>query len=181
MVHRLHNRNTGYTENPINNLANNQATLNATEGATALNLNHEVVKNTKVIENQVEQKKEESLHETSQDSSFENISLESATYLQNTQENNENSEISSDLKDETPNFEVDSIELATPQLFDDEHNSQIDQKDSDNSSELFGEPNKEKTLKSDNKTELVKEPEMFDEPRLEEDFEIPAFLRKQKN
>ena len=43
--------------------------------------------------------------------------MESATYLQNTQENNENSEISSDLKDETPNFEVDSIELATPELF----------------------------------------------------------------
>ena len=26
-----------------------------------------------------------------------------------------------------------------------------------------------------------KEPEMFDESNLEEDFEIPAFLRKQKN
>ena len=26
-----------------------------------------------------------------------------------------------------------------------------------------------------------KEPEMFAEPNLEEDFEIPAFLRKQKN
>ena len=27
----------------------------------------------------------------------------------------------------------------------------------------------------------VKEPEMFEEPDLEEDFEIPAFLRRQKN
>ena len=27
----------------------------------------------------------------------------------------------------------------------------------------------------------TKEPEMFDQPDLEEDFEIPAFLRKQKN
>ena len=29
--------------------------------------------------------------------------------------------------------------------------------------------------------EEIKEPEMFEESNLEEDFEIPAFLRKQKN
>ena len=28
---------------------------------------------------------------------------------------------------------------------------------------------------------VTKEPEMFEESNLEEDFEIPAFLRKQKN
>ena len=28
---------------------------------------------------------------------------------------------------------------------------------------------------------VIKEPEMFDESNLEEDFEIPAFLRRQKN
>ena len=38
-----------------------------------------------------------------------------------------------------------------------------------------------KSTEIQNKTEIVKEPEMFDEPGLEEDFEIPAFLRKQKN
>ena len=30
-------------------------------------------------------------------------------------------------------------------------------------------------------TSIIKEPEMFDETESEEDFEIPAFLRKQKN
>ena len=40
----------------------------------------------------------------------------------------------------------------------------------------------EKTsVETDNTTEIIKEPEMFEESDLEEDFEIPAFLRKQKN
>ena len=35
MVHRLHNRNTGYSNNLTSNISANQSTLNATEGATA--------------------------------------------------------------------------------------------------------------------------------------------------
>ena len=35
----------------------------------------------------------------------------------------------------------------------------------------------ENTISSENE----KEPEMFNDPDLEEDFEIPAFLRRQKN
>ena len=35
MVHRLHNRNTGYSDTQINNVANHQATLSAKEGDTA--------------------------------------------------------------------------------------------------------------------------------------------------
>jgi len=31
------------------------------------------------------------------------------------------------------------------------------------------------------KKDEIKEPEMFEESNLEEDFEIPAFLRRQKN
>ena len=42
MVHRLHNRNTGYSDNFTSMLANNQAAINATKGATALNLNNEI-------------------------------------------------------------------------------------------------------------------------------------------
>ena len=42
MVHRLHNRNTGYSNNPTSSLTGNQVTLNATEGATALNINNVV-------------------------------------------------------------------------------------------------------------------------------------------
>ena len=73
-------------------------------------------------------------------------------------------------------FEVDSIELATPELFSQE-NQDIDL-NQDNQEEvetkLFDESN---SIKEDE----VKEPEMFEETNLEEEFEIPAFLRKQKN
>ena len=44
------------------------------------------------------------------------------------------------------------------------------------SAESFG-----TSAETDNKTEINKEPEMFEVSSLEEDFEIPAFLRKQKN
>jgi hypothetical protein len=73
-------------------------------------------------------------------------------------------------------FEVDSIELATPELFSN------DAKDNSFNQEI----NKEKELlmfensKTEEKIE-AKEPEMFEEHNLEEDFEIPAFLRRQKN
>ena len=73
-------------------------------------------------------------------------------------------------------FEVDSIELVTPELFDDnEVNNSFNQ---DNNNE------KESEIIENQKTEeeaIAKEPEMFEESNLEEDFEIPAFLRRQKN
>ena len=70
-----------------------------------------------------------------------------------------------------PTFEVDSIELATPKLsFDD---GEINLLNYENKNESENSNTEEK----DN----IKEPEMFEEPNSEEDFEIPAFLRRQKN
>jgi len=183
MVHRLQNRNVGYSDNVVNTLASNQATLNATEGATALHIN------SVVDENQVVQKRseQEEIKDTSNDPLLENISIENATYLQNTQETNDNSETHSKLDDEKPNFEVDSIELVTPQLFSDkeESNSTSYENNKENSLNIFDNPTSEKSfetsVETDNKTEIIKEPEMFEETGVEEDFEIPAFLRKQKN
>jgi len=87
-----------------------------------------------------------------------NISMENANYLQNIEDTN------TEKKDEDiPTFEVDSIEQIkeeTPQLFSDDENI---------------------NLLNQNKLE-EKEIGLFDEKRNEdEDFEIPAFLRKQKN
>ena len=182
MVHRLQNRNVGYSNNVTNVLANNQATLNATEGATALDLslNENLAENTNILNNNIQQKKEDALNEHSHDASFDNISMENANYLQNTQENN--LESTSDIKDELPNFEVESIELATPELFENEFNTEINQDDLNHTSpSVFDKVANGKSTETQNKTEIVKEPEMFDEPGLEENFEIPAFLRKQKN
>ena len=98
----------------------------------------------------------------------ENISLESATYMENNQQNEKLHDNESDI----PNFEVDSIELATPELY------------SQDQEEAFSKEEELKVFDNEETTEessVIKEPEMFDESESEEDLEIPAFLRKQKN
>ena len=81
--------------------------------------------------------------------------------------------------DEIPNFELDSIELATPQLFSDDQEidsfNQENKKD-ENALEMFEVPNTEQNVEK-----KEKEQEMFEQSNSEEDFEIPAFLRRQKN
>ena len=170
MVHRLHNRNVGYSDNVVNTIGTNQATLNATEGATALDINH-VTDQDKAVQKRSEQ---EEIKETSNDHSFENISIENATYLQNV----ENTLNDKDFKanDDEPNFEVDSIELVTPELFSDDGviNSTNDEKIEKQDLKMFENTN----LETDKE---IKEQEMFEDTNLEEDFEIPAFLRRQKN
>ena len=170
MVHRLQNRNVGYSDNTVNTIAANQATLNATEGATALDIN-QITDQDKVVQKRSEQ---EEINETLNDPLLENISIENATYLQNVE--NETSETKSELNDDTPTFEVDSIELVTPELFsNDLENSSLNQENkNEEEPKIFENSNPKKETK-------IKEPEMFEESNLEEDFEIPAFLRRQKN
>ena len=170
MVHRLHNRNNSYNDNVANTIGTNQATLNATEGATALNIDQTT------NQDKVDQKRSEleEIKETSNDSSLENISIENATYLQNV----ENTLNDKDFKanDDEPNFEVDSIELVTPELFSDDGviNSTNDEKIEKQDLKMFENTN----LETDKE---IKEQEMFEDTNLEEDFEIPAFLRRQNN
>ena len=178
MVHRLHNRNTGYSDNFTNSRVTNHTTLQATEGATALDLN----KITAEIPVQ-EAVKEES----SNDETLKNVSMENAAYLQSMEESKD--EIEADFKQDSdiPNFEVDSIELATPQLFSEEQEASIAENHSSNeiNSELFDVPIIENSshdeTKKEDQFEKEKEPKMFEDSESEEDFEIPAFLRRQKN
>jgi len=72
MVHRIHNGNFGYRDNSEKTLVLNQPTLSATEGATALDMNTTIEQN-KAVEPQKQ----------TNEPSFENISIENATYLQN--------------------------------------------------------------------------------------------------
>ena len=159
MIHRLHNRNTGYDNNLTSTLAINKATLNATEGATALDIN--------VVQQKTE---DEEIKNENNEPSFENISIENATYLQSVEN------ISSD-KDFKPNdkmstFEVDSIELATPELF--SNDSEMNLSNNEKEPKVFKSSNLDKDIET-------KEPKLFEETNTEEDFEIPAFLRRQKN
>ena len=174
MVHRLHNRNTGYTEasNFTNSLATSQTAISATEGATALNLDNVIQENVAVKEKKESIENKESID----DPDLQNVSIENATYLQNLEENVSQEE-NYQTKDDTPTFEVDSIELATPELFSNEMDNNLSAQLNQDEQE----PTVFEKVNTQKKEEEIKEPEMFEESNLEEDFEIPAFLRRQKN
>ena len=168
MIHRLHNRNAGYSNNLTSTLANNQTALNATEGATALDFNN-VFDENEIVQQKSEQ--EEIKKEPNHDPLLENVSIESATYMENTSQTEENFK----NEDEIVKFEVDSIELATPELSSNDLESNLlNQENNEEELKVFENSNPEKETE-------IKEPEMFEESNLEEDFEIPAFLRRQKN
>ena len=177
MVHRLQNRNAGYSENVLSHLETNQATIQATDGATALNLDSVVQQDEPVQNTEVFQEKlmNEEIKESKNDSELKNISIENAAYLQNLE--SEQEDIASKSDENIPTFEVDSIELTTPELFSDSAEDNSFNQDN-NTSELNIFDN---TSPADMKEEKIKEPEMFEENNQEEDFEIPAFLRRQKN
>ena len=178
MIHRLHNRNTGYADNLTNVLSNNQTTLQATEGATALDLNKVAVERPE----QAEVKEQSSNNET-----LKNVSMENAAYLQSMEESKDEIETLFKQDSDIPNFEVDSIELATPELFSENEETSLPENHSDNeiNSELFDVPTIENSsqdeIKKEDSFEKEKEPKMFEDSESEENFEIPAFLRRQKN
>ena len=166
LVHRIQNRNNAYSENFSRNFVSNQATLNATEGATVLDLNTTVEQNKAVEEITLNNEKQ-----------VESVSLENANYLQSLESNSENN----DMDNKTPNFEVESIELASPQLFTDKEMNHSSSESHDNQKKemtMFDQTNHEENTETINEE---KEPEMFSDENSEEDFEIPAFLRRQKN
>ena len=169
MVHRLQNRNAGYVDNSSNLAKNNQPTLSATEGATALDLNTVIEQN-----NIINPKPDEEIKETSNTIEVENISMENAAYLQNMESTS--SDLNSNKDEDMPQFEVDSIELSTPELFSENGENNTFNQDIENQDEIqvFDNPKA-------NENNVTKEAEMFEESNMEEDFEIPAFLRRQKN
>ena len=177
MVHRLNNRNTGYSEGFTSALAGSQTAIKATDGATALNLNN-VVEEDKIFQQESKQDEIKEDIKAKQandiDPAFENISMENASYLQSTENPFDNQDPQTNGNINT--FEVDSIELTTPDLFsNDEKDNSFNQDIHEKKEPLvFEESTSGEKIES-------KEPEMFEELNLDEDFEIPAFLRKQKN
>ena len=156
MVHWIHNRNTGYSENNFstNNNIPVSPSLETIQGATALKLDNEI------------KAELETIHESKQEAKSTNdletgVSLDNASYLENNinQEQTHKDEVQEEvviddisIYEEKPaeNLETNSNEV--PQLFSDEVNPS--------------------TSSEDNQSENLKNEE--------EEFEIPAFLRKQK-
>ena len=166
MVSRIQNRNTGYSDSLFshNARADNSNTLNSIEGATALKLDESYEINEEPnasinFESNLDNQHLESAHsnEDTLNDITSGVSMENAAYM----ENNIN-----DVKEKinnSPTSSDDIIEEYTPKLFSEEQSFQ-DKTELENDDQI------------ENETE-----HLFDQDtNEEEDFEIPAFLRKQK-
>jgi cell division protein FtsZ len=163
MVSRIQNRNNGYSEGLFSQNTNNieNSTFNSIEGATALKLDEKFEINEQEqhsIVNNLEQSNPEPEIEADINNIPTGVSMENASYI----ESNEDSSLLS--KDEGTNFDAETSneEEHTPQLFSHDNEPQVE-------SDL-DEPG------ADEHTEKLFDQDLNEE----EDFEIPAFLRKQK-
>ena len=161
MVSRIQDRNHSHSDGLFShhtNMENN--TLSSIDGATALKLDEKFevneVHNEAVVNNfeqsYLKQENELANDETDSENIPMGVSIENTSYIESNKSTPPNESLIS-------NSEPQSVEVEehTPQLFSDEN---------DNNLEEFSDPGSEKLFDQD-----------FNE---EEDFEIPAFLRKQK-
>ena len=159
MVNRLQNRNNGYSEglfSKSNHIENN--TLNSVSGANALKLDNEYIESKKEDDVSIVQSKLEPIKSNIDETV--GISIENASYIENELDlQNNNSEKENVLGQNEP---IDSNEY-TPKLFKEE-------------TEQNNFTNKDQT------EEKLENQMLFDQDNNndEEDFEIPAFLRRQK-
>ncbi len=162
MVNRIQNRNHGYSEGlfPKNTHIENN-TFNSISGATALKLDEQFeTKNASenLIATEEENSQMPSMNENIDDVPH-GVSIESASYIEN---NNETKlEVNTDHNQETIET-INSEEEYTPQLFSDEENHK--KEDAEVEQEH---PENNKLFEQDINNE-------------EDEFEIPAFLRRQK-
>ncbi len=162
MVSRIQNRNTGYSENLFSrNSRVENKTLNSIDGATALKLDesYELEEEENSLNNFENHLFNENSKEaaTNNDQELDNVSpgvsIESASYI----ENNNIEELENSIK------ENESEDEYTPELFSENQRYQSDE------------------ILENHEGERRDTEELFDQDtNEEEDFEIPAFLRKQK-
>ena len=165
MVSRIQNRNTGYSENLFSqNSRVENNTLNSIDGANALKLDEsyelEEEEHNKSINNMNNELNNETLIEASSEiDKVENnipagLSIESASYMENN--NLDQTNINSTLSENDEEY--------TPRLFTEQQDNISDENKDDD------------IYQEDREADQLFEKD-FNE---EEDFEIPAFLRKQK-
>ncbi len=163
MTSRIQNRNQGYSDDLFsqntNNIENN--TFNSIEGATALKLDEKFEVNDKEqqpIINDLELNTSEPDIESKANNIPAGVSIENASYI----ESNEDISQSTHEKSTTSDVDSSNEEEHTPQLFLHDIKSQAETE----LEETGRDEHTEKLLDLDSNEE--------------EDFEIPAFLRKQK-
>ncbi len=165
MVHRLQNRNSGYQNPAINpnvaQVASNEDNLNSAPiyGANALKMDHDLDKESVPAErNNADMGTQDNKLDTgTEDNKLNEISLDSLAYIENAEQNNQ--EENQQQTDIAQSVNQGEKEETTPQLFTEEEDADVSQKEVD----------------------FQKRSESLINEHEEEDFEIPAFLRKQKN
>ena len=161
MVSRIQNRNSGYSDNLFShNSRIDNNTLNSIDGATALKLDESFEIKNEDQKNVLNEVNNNLFDENMNDASYEKkhlndipsgVSIESASYIER-----------SDVQDKLPN-EIHEEEY-TPKLFSEDQSYESDEINRDLNEKTTQEPD-----------------QLFDQDVNEEDdFEIPAFLRKQK-
>ena len=165
MVSRIQNRNTGYSENLFSQSQRTENnTFGSIEGATALKLDESYLLDEQEQNNSLNQIEDQLDNEEiinsqinnkqSQNNFSSGVSIESASYIENN--NLDENEIATSHNN--------NVEEYTPKLFSEDEGFQSDETSSERVEEEI------------NDTE-----QLFDQDNNEEeDFEIPAFLRKQK-
>jgi cell division protein FtsZ len=165
MVSRIQNRNDGYSEGLFSSntkIENN--TFNSIEGATALKLDEKFETNQETqhsfvsnLEQGISEPENQNFTEDKEgDKIPSGVSIESASYME---QNNANS--SNEIEEENSGSLSNDKEEYTPKLFSNDSNFES-----------------ENDITNDNEIHSEK---LFDQDsNEEEDFEIPAFLRKQK-
>ena len=164
MVSRIPDRNHNASENLFsNNIHVENNTFGSIDGATALKLDEKFEidnqEEEKTILNNIANLNHNDQEDFNKDTIPQGVSIENASYMEN------NHEQTSSNEDENPNLNSEMThtqEEHTPQLFSDET-----ELDSEHNLEEFSETTSDKLFDQD-----VNEDD--------EDFEIPAFLRKQK-
>ena len=154
MVHRIHNRNPGYSDfsnfgsNNQMNISNNQN--HVTEGATALKLENEVSVEAETMNEEHLKSDYSAIASSELLNEIESQNSETINNLENVQ----NTAVEEKSPNGLENFGIDEIEESVPDLF-----------------------NSEKTETSEQFTSFENKEESNDEDELE----IPAFLRRQKS
>ncbi len=167
IVNGSNNRNNNYSENLFSKNNIEQNIVNSIDGATALKLDESYeIKNSEEQNALIDNFESNEEHQIAENTLSENshadplasgISIESASYIEKSIDNNTKDELSAEKKLVQENFD----EEYTPKLFSEEqHQESIEKNDS---------------------VEDAREEQLFDQDNNEdEDFEIPAFLRRQK-
>ena len=159
-VHRIHTRSPGYSEDTPKNVdIPTMPELGSIQGATALKLNEQIEES----QNTLVTKQEESNSEKQEDL-ISGVSLENAAYFENDLNQDQ-----SHKKEEPEETVIDEISLYEEKPLDIPESNTQDSV----SPQLFSDEEISNTSSESNVEEPLKSEE-------EEDFEIPAFLRKQK-